>query len=185
MQELLQKIGLRELRMALLGIGAAVTLALITSVLLPKFKALTSANNTLTVLREASEDGAELERHMQQQQARLDELRYRLHGDMANLPARQVESYIIGRLQKVSWDNNVELVSVQPGLGEQVQVFQEMLFSVQLIGRYADIYGWLWEARSELGFVVVKELNLERDSDVDDEPLLQASLNLASYRTIE
>lgn len=185
MQELLHRIGLRELRMLLLGLGAAVTLAMVAGVILPKLKALGTANSALLVLEEASQDGAELERHMQRRQAEIEELRYRLQGDMSNLPAKQVESYIIGRLQKVSWNNNVELVSVQPASGDQVQVFQEMLFKVQLIGNYADLYGWLWEARHELGFVVVKELSLKRHDEVDDEPLLHASLNLASYRTIE
>ncbi|MDH3338946.1 MAG: type 4a pilus biogenesis protein PilO [Gammaproteobacteria bacterium] len=185
MQELLRKIDLRQLRLALLGIGAILTTAMLTGVLLPKVKAAHTANREVSVLEEASQDGDELERHLQEQQANIQELRFRLHGDMANLPVRQVEAYIIGRLQRVSWNNNVELVSVEPATGERVQIFQEILFNVQLVGQYRDLYRWLWDARNDLGYLVVKEYGLRRRDNDDDEPLLTADLSLASYRAIQ
>lgn len=104
---------------------------------------------------------------------------------MANLPVRQVEAYIIGRLQRVSWNNDVELVSVEPATGERVQIFQEMLFNVRLVGQYDDLYRWLWETRTDLGYVVVKEYGLTRQDNDDEEPLLVADLSLASYRAVE
>ena len=125
------------------------------------------------------------DRHLQQQHALIQDLRFRLHGDMANLPVRQVEAYIIGRLQRVSWNNNVELVSVEPATGERVQIFQEILFNVELVGEYDDLYHWLWEARNDLGYVVVKQYGLKRQNDDDEEPLLVAELSLASYRAVE
>jgi hypothetical protein len=101
---------------------------------------------------------------------------------MANLPLKQVESYVIGRLQKISWRNDVDLVSVEPALGQQVQIFSEMLFNIELIGEYDDIYRWLWDAKNELGFVVVKEYAMSRRDNVDDNPKLLAEVSLASYR---
>ncbi|MGB5579146.1 MAG: hypothetical protein WBM68_01155, partial [Woeseia sp.] len=65
------------------------------------------------------------------------------------------------------------------------EVFQEMLFKVQLIGQYQDLYSWLWEARNDLGFIVVKELGLSRFDDNDATPMLKADLSLASYRRVE
>ncbi len=185
MQDLLKKISLRELRLALLGICAILTAATAASLLLPKVKAANAAQREVSVLEEASQDGAELERHLEDQRARIEELQYRLHGDMANLPVRQIEAYIIGRLQRVSWNNDVELVSVEPSTGERVQIFQEMLFNVELVGEYDDLYRWLWEARNDLGYVVVKEYSLSRQDDDDEEPLLVADLSLASYRAVE
>lgn len=185
MQELLQKISLRELRLALLGIGAILTAAIAAGSLLPKVKAANAAHRQVTVLEEAAQDGAELEQHLQEQHVRIQELQYLLHGDMANLPVRQIEAYIIGRLQRVSWNNDVELVSVEPSTGERVQIFQEMLFNVQLVGHYDDLYHWLWEARNDLGYVVVKEYGLTRKDNDDEEPLLVADLSLASYRAVE
>ena len=185
MQELLERISLRELRLLLLGVGAVITVAITAGVVIPKAKALKVASSEVQILEGAAVDGAELDRHLQQQYEKLDELKYRLHGDMADLPVRQVEAYIIGRLQRISWNNDVELVSVEPATGERVQIFQEILFNVQLSGQYDDLYRWLWDARSELGFVVVKEYGLSRRDNEDEAPLLVADLSLASYRAVE
>ena len=185
MQEFFQKLSLSELRLMIFGVGAVVTAALAVGLVVPKAKALTVASREASVLEEAASDGNELDRHLQEQNTRIDELKYQLHGDMANLPARQVESYIIGRLQRISWNNEVELVSVEPKTGDRVQIFQEMLFNVQLVGQYADLYGWLWDARNELGYVVIKEYSLTRHDNEDEEPRLRADLSLASYRAVE
>lgn len=185
MQELLQKFSLRELRLALVGLGAIIIVALAAGVLMPKIKTAMAANREITVLEEAAQDGAELDRHLAEQRAAIEDLRYRLYGDMASLPVRQVEAYIIGRLQRVSWNNDVQLVSVEPATGDRVQIFQEMLFNVQLVGQYNDLYKWLWEARNDLGYVVVKEYSMTRHDNVDDQPLLLADLSLASYRAVE
>ncbi len=185
MKELLRKISLRELRLAMLGLGAIVTVAVAAAMLIPSIKAATAASKQVSILEAAAQDGGELDRHLQEQHARIEELQYRLHGDMANLPVRQVESYIIGQLQRVSWNNDVDLVSVEPSTGERVQIFQEMLFNVRLVGQYDDLYRWLWETRNDLGYVVVKEYNLERHDSDDDEPFLTAKLSLASYRAVQ
>ncbi len=102
---------------------------------------------------------------------------------MANLPLKQVESYVIGKLQKISWRNDVDLVSVRPATGERVQIFDEVLFNIELIGEYDDIYRWLWDAKNELGFVVVKEYAMRRRDNIDDNPRLLTTVSLASYRT--
>ena len=185
MQEFLKNIDLRQLRLALLGIGAILSAAVAVVILLPQVKAARSAALEVAVLKEAAQDGGELERHLQERYEKIDDLRFRLYGDMANLPARQVEAYIIGRLQRISWNNDVELVSVEPGTGERVQIFQEILFDVQLAGQYEDLYHWLWEARNDLGYVVVKEYGLKRQDNDDKEPLLTANLSLASYRAVQ
>jgi Tfp pilus assembly protein PilO len=185
MQELLGKISLRELRLIIMGLGAIVTVGLIASIVAPQAKAVRAAGKTIETLRAASVDGQELERHLQSEHEQIEQLRFRLYGDMANLPVKQVEAYIIGRLQEISWGTNVDLVSVEPAAGEQVQIFQELLFNVQAVGQYKDLYSWLWEVRNELGYVVVNEYNLTRKDDEDEEPLLVADLSLASYRAIE
>jgi len=171
--------------MLLLGLGAVVIAAAVVGVVVPNVKALRVVNNEVRILEEAGRDAAELEHHLQIQRDKIEELKYRLHGDMANLPVRQVEAYIIGRLQRVSWNNSVELVSVEPAMGDRVQIFQEMLFNVQLVGQYEDLYRWLLEAREDLGYVVVKEYELKRQDNKDSEPQLLAALSLASYRAVE
>lgn len=185
MQDYLKNMSLRELRLLMLGVGTVIVVAIMVSIVMPNAKALKGANDEVRILEEAAKDGAELEQRLQDRYAKIEELKYRLNGDMANLPVRQVEAYIIGRLQRVSWNNNVELVSVEPGMGDRVQIFQEMLFHVQLVGQYNDLYRWLWEARNDLGYVVVKEYALRRQDNGDEAPRLLANLSLASYRAIE
>lgn len=185
MKDLLQKFSLREVRMLLLGLGAIVMVGLIAGLVLPKAKAVQSAHKEVELLEQAAQDGSELDRHLQEQYTNIDELKYRLHGDMANLPVKQVEAFIIGRLQKISWNNSIELVSVEPATGERVQTFQEILFNVELVGQYEDLYHWLVEARKDLGYVVIKEYGMTRNDNDDENPLLLAELSLASYRAIQ
>ena len=185
MKDLLSKLSARELHMLLIGLGSIATAALFLAVVMPAIKDMRAVSKTVSVLQEAAVDGGELDRHLQERLAIIEDLRYRLHGDMANLPEKQVEAFIIGRLQKVSWNNNVELVSVEPTDGEKVQVFQETLFKVRLVGQYHDLYRWLWQARSELGYVVIKQFELTRSGDDDSNPELAANLSLASYRAVE
>jgi len=185
MKDLLQKISLRELRMLLLGLGAVLAVGLIASLVAPQAKALHTAQKEVELLAQAAQDSNELDRHLQEQYSIIDDLKYRLHGDMANLPVKQVESFIIGRLQKISWNNNIELVSVEPATGERVQIFQEILFNVRLVGHYEDLYHWLVEAGNDLGYVVIKEYGMARNDNDDESPLLLAELSLASYRAVQ
>lgn len=185
MQSLLRGISLREFRILLIGIGFIITSATVAYFVVPSAKSYWASSREVSVLLRAAQDGDELEENLREQSEQISELNYRLHGDMANMPVRQIESYIIGRLQRISWANDVELVSVEPATGERVEIFQEMIFNVQLSGQYASLYDWIWEARNELGFVVVKEYGLARRDDDDDEPLLLADLSLASYRAVK
>jgi hypothetical protein len=178
----LQKLGAREFRFALLGLGLVFTSIAVSAALLPKVNEYRSTAKAVTVLEAAKENTGDLEQQLQDRRTKIEELKFRLHGDMANLPLKQVESYVIGRLQKISWRNDVELVSVKPATGQQVQIFSEVLFNIELVGEYDNIYRWLWDAKNELGFVVVKEYGMSRRDNVDDNPKLLAEVSLASYR---
>ncbi|MCH9694102.1 MAG: type 4a pilus biogenesis protein PilO [Gammaproteobacteria bacterium] len=185
MKNLMAKLSLRELHMLFLGAGAVLVVGLVAVLVIPEAKAVQLARKEVALLEQAAQDGSELDRHLQEQYSSIDELKYRLHGDMANLPVKQVEAFIIGRLQKISWNNKIELVSVEPATGERVQTFQEILFHVELVGQYEDLFRWLMEARSDLGYVVIKEYGMSRNDSDDENPLLLAELSLASYRAIQ
>ena len=185
MQKFFERVKTSELRLGLLGLGTITVVVMIVALIIPNGKALFAANAAVETLRIASQDGLELERHLQEAKEKNDRLRFRLYGDMANIPANQVEAHIIGRLQEISWAANIELISIEPGLGEQVQIFQETIFKVEVVGQYDDLYRWLWNVRQELGYVVVKEYALTRSGDSDAAPSLHANLSLASYRAIE
>jgi len=180
-----EKLDMRQFRLVLLGVGLLITALLVSAALLPGAKTYRSAAKAVAVLEDARENSADLEQQLQDRHTNIEELKFRLHGDMANLPLKQVESYVIGRLQKISWRNKVDLVSVEPSSGQQVQIFSETLFNIELVGEYDNIYRWLWDAKNELGFVVVKEYGMRRRDDLDDNPRLLANVSLASYRAQE
>ena len=182
MWDAIEKLDPREFRMALLGIGLVITVALVSATLLPGIKTYLAASKAVAVLEEANDATVDLEQQLQARSADIEELKFRLHGDMANLPLKQVESYVIGKLQKISWRNDVELVSVKPAAGTRVQIFNEVLFNVELVGEYDSLYRWLWDAKKELGFVVVKEYGMRRRDNADENPRLLTTVSLASYR---
>jgi len=109
-----------------------------------------------------------------------------LHGDMANLPPKQMEAYIIGRLQGISWRNDVQFIGVQPADGGLSEQFSELLFNVELQGQYFDVFAWLESVREELGFVVIKQFEMTPVNQSGAEaPELQVNLTMASYRRVE
>lgn len=154
-----------------------------TYLLLPQIKQYRELNSTYSMLEQAAGPGDSLQLQLERIDEEVSRLSRELHGDMARLPVRQMESFIIGRLQKVSWATDVELVSVQPGLGRQVQNFRESLFEVNLRAGYHDFFEWLQIVKHELGYIVVKRFEISHsDSEVVDDPKLNLVLTLVSYR---
>lgn len=180
-----EKLNTREFRIVLLCAGLAVTALAVSATFLPGVKAYRSAAKTVAILEDARANSENLEQQLQDRHAEIESLKFRLYGDMANLPLKEVESYVIGRLQEISWRNEVDLVSVKPSSGQQVQIFTEVLFNIELVGEYDNIYRWLWDAKNELGFVVVKEYAMHRRDNIDEKPRLITEISLASYRAQE
>ena len=101
---------------------------------------------------------------------------------MADLPEKKMESFIIGELQNISWNHEINLIGVKPVKGNEIQMFQEILFKVQLSGEYFDLYKWLHDLRDQLGFIVIKSLELNSINDSDSNAALLMRLTIASYK---
>ena len=180
--DFLDQLDERQQRLAGGGTLLLLVTALFIYVLLPQLKAYKTAADSRAVLVSAASEGREVGAQLESLRLEVTDLQKQLHGDMANLPPEEMEAYIIGRLQDVSWRNDVELVSVKPGAGERVQIFTESLFQVELVGSYFDLYAWLGDVAEELGFVVVKEYEMKPQQDVPEDPVLNVRLTLESYR---
>ncbi len=173
----------RVAAMLLCGIVLLVVLAQVTYLLWPQIKQYRELHGSHELLEQTVTSNASLGEQLEQIDAEVQTLSRRLHGDMARLPARQMESFVIGRLQKVSWSTDVELISVQPGSGSQVQNFRESLFEVKLRAGYHDFFEWLQVVNDELGYIVVKKFEIRPDDrDALDNPKLSLLLTLVSYR---
>jgi hypothetical protein len=169
-------------------LGAVVLLVsavLITYVLWPQVKAFNSINASQDIMLNAVNSSDGLEQQIAKVKAEVDSLMHRLHGDMARLPGKQLESYIIGRLQKISWETDVELISVMPDVGQRVQMFRESLFEVEINAGYFDFFKWLQAIGHELGFIVVKKYEIHLMDKVLHDPKLKIVLTMVSYRRVE
>ena len=183
MESLLAKLDPRTMMLLMVSAAVLVATALATYVVWPEAKKYQHSNHTLAVLAEVVTAGSALEQKLAAYQGEVEALNRQLHGDMVNLPENQVESFIIGRLQAISWRNNIELLSVTPGKGSNVQVFEEMLFNVEISGDYFNLFAWLQELDSELGFVVVKDFSI-RSGNSNDTERLTTHLTIVSYREV-
>ena len=185
MFELLEKYGQRELLLILVLVGSVILAPISTYVVWPEFRNFRAVSSSRDALVATAANEGELAEELSALRVDVQGLERRLHGDMANLPPKEVEAYIIGRLQAISWRNRVELVGVEPNSGEMIESFREMLFTVRLAGDYFDLYNWLRDLGNELGFVVIKRYQMSPIDRNEEVPRLSAELTIASYRTAE
>ena len=184
MHKLLMETEPRVLVLLLVSSALLVIAALGSYVIWPELRDFRKSMGTLSVLREVTSRGNDLENQMALLKTSVDRLNRELHGDMVNTPEKEMESFIIGRLQTISWRNNVELLRVTPGHGNTVRVFQEVLFEVSISGGYFDIFNWLQALDDELGFVVVKRFALQPASGSEKGEKLKANFTIVSYREV-
>ena len=179
---LLNNLDARQLRLIAFGGWVLLAAALFAYLLLPQIKTYRTAADNRQVLRKAAQAGEAVSAQLASLNLEIEALQRRLHGDTANLPEKQLESFVIGRLQNISWTNRVELVAVEPRMGEAVQMFRENLFEIELMGSYRGLFKWLADVSDELGFVVIKEYEMRPAEEAAADPRLHVELTLASYR---
>ena len=182
MQGLFENSQPRMVALLLIGMVSMVSLAEFTYLLWPQIKNYRELSASYNMLEQALGNNNSLTDQLRKIDAEVKNLSRQLHGDMAQLPVKQMESFVIGRLQKVSWSTDVELVSVQPGSGGQVQNFREQLFEVKLNANYHEFFEWLQIINDELGYIVVKKFEIKPIDRGFEDPKLQLVLTLVSYR---
>ncbi len=151
--------------------------------ILPKFKEMKSGISKRTELKDLVSNKYHLDKQKSILVEEIEQTKRDLRGDMANLPEKKMESFIIGELQNISWNHEINLMGVKPVKGSEIQMFQEILFKVQLSGEYFDLYKWLHELRNQLGFIVIKNLELKSMNGNDGDTLLYMNLTIASYKS--
>jgi len=182
MQGFIENAQPRMVALLLIGVVSMVSLAEFTYLLWPQIKTYRELSASYNMLEQALGNNNSLTDQLRKIDTDVKKLSRQLHGDMAQLPVKQMESFVIGRLQKVSWSTEVELVSVQPGSGGQVQNFREQLFEVKLNANYHDFFEWLQIINDELGYIVVKKFEIQPADRGFEDPKLQLILTLVSYR---
>lgn len=181
--EMLQRLTAQRIR--LIGVGALALLAALvgSAALLPQWRAYLAARAEVASLGETAGDAMDMHAQLQATRSEVAALRHRLHGDTANLPINQVESFVLGRLQNVSWRHDMLLVAIRPAEVRDVGTFKELLFDVELRGSYFGLNNWLADVGEELGFVVLQRFDIARASSLEREPVVSVRLTLAAYRS--
>ena len=182
MDDFMKKLDPRTASLMMIGVTLLLLAALTMYVVVPEVKEYRKSVSTLEVLQRVANNGDVVGQEMALMQQDVDGLVKSLHGDMVNTPKNQMESFIIGRLQRISWRNNMELRSVKPGKGAAVHMFEEVLFDVEVAGEYFDLYAWLQELGEELGYVVVKHFSINPMGGADAGARVKARLTIVSYR---
>ncbi|MGD8615468.1 MAG: type 4a pilus biogenesis protein PilO [Gammaproteobacteria bacterium] len=182
MDALLEKIRPRTVMIGMVSVLLLVSGGAFAYVLVPAYKTYLKSEREQAALEMAVESGNALQKELVALRQDVEDLSRTLHGDMANLPEKELEAFILGRLQRISWENRIELVSVKPRKGAVVQTFRELLFDVEINGHYFDLFAWLQDLARELGFVVVKQYILRPLESGKESPRLSARLTIVSYR---
>ncbi len=166
----------------LISLAALSLVVMVSVLLLPQIKAYQAATKAHHEHPVLPVDSSGLPAMLSQVDSAITARAKLLHGDMANLPIREIEAFVIDRLQGIAWNHDVMLEGVQPVSGETIEAFREILFKLEISGHYDDLFAWLNELRTELGFTVIKEYQMDRVGDSAHDPLLRVQLTLASYR---
>jgi Tfp pilus assembly protein PilO len=112
-------------------------------------------------------------------EAELTTLRSRLFAGPADLPPEKAESYIVDRLNRISGNHAIALLSVRPGEAKRVLMFDELLYEVEVEGEFFSLVAWLRELEQELRPLVVNEFDMKPQARG---ARVGMKLRLASYR---
>jgi len=148
----------------------------------PQYKAYQKIFYSTKVLVNVKNSDLELKQELVRLQEDVGREQQDLHGDMANLSEQQIESFVIGNLQDLSWRHDIQLMSVRPGLGQSVAKFKEALFDLEISGTYLDLFSWLNDLGKELGFIVVQKFAMQPLSNKEEEQQLKMKLTIIAYR---
>ncbi len=175
----------RELAIAAGCLAVIVTATLSLYVIKPQWERYQAALASHELLSEFAGEDPSGQRALDALGGEVRRLQTLLEGDSANLPSQEIEAFVIGRLQTISWRHGLDLVAVEPTKGETTDDYQELLFQVEISGDYFGLNSWLSDLSTELGFVVIREYQISIHGGDDALPILRTRMLLASYRMRE
>lgn len=181
MNKHLEKLETRQLLLLMSGIALLLLATFTTYFISPQFKEYRNILKSHDNLSQKIISNQNLINQLQSAKNSVTQLNIKLHGDIANLPISQIESYLIGRLQQISWRHNVELTGIKPSAKKEINSFQEVVFRVNLAGNYFDLYSWIKDLRKELRFTVIQQFEMHPIEQKKNNSRLAASLTIASY----
>lgn len=180
-KELLKDFDPRLLSITLAAIIVLLSFAMIVYGIKPQYDTLVDNKQSLELLQTRMDDQRQLQQMIAQQQRDIETLQHELNGESGNLPINEMESYLIGRLQNLCWEADIQLISVRPGNNKRVIDFDEISFEVSVLGEYKKLYQWLNKLSENLGFVMVSQHKISTARQRDNNNL-NMDMTIVFYR---
>lgn len=185
MKSILSKMDFRTFVLSVVGVVSVMIIGFSTYALKPQLKKYSVSNNGLVKLERIAKTDKDIVSNIENLSQEIEVVKHKIKGDMVDLPEKEMESYILGVLQNISWNHNIKLIGVKPSQGKEIHIFQEILFDVKLSGSYFDLYQWFLTLREDLGFIVIKNMNMNPSSNAGGEIPLLMNLTIATYKSIQ
>jgi type IV pilus assembly protein PilO len=172
-------------RMLLLLLSAVVGLTLAVSYLYVLKAPLTEYRRyrqTRALLEAEVANGAQHSVELAKLENEVEALESRLLSGSQRVSVHQMVAHIIDQLDRIAGHHDVQLVGVKPGSINQVFMFEEVPFDVEITGGYFSLYDWLKEVERELGPMVVKKYDI---TPVGKANRTRMKLTMVSYRSVD
>ena len=142
----------------------------------------TLMKETRTTLQETVASGTQLSSAILQSQQQVEALVKELQGESPQMPVNQMATVTIDRLDRISAQHDIKLISIIPDTPKSIDRFEEVLFTIEVTGPYQRLASWLQEVEKDLGPMVVKKFEIIPKTG---EEQLTMRLELVSYRLPE
>lgn len=177
----LKKFDVRQINLIMGGLLTLAIIATMTYLINPQFKEYQNANKIHTQLKHTILKDRQIIDNLRNEKNTATPLAKKLYRDLESLPLNQIEAYIIGKLQQISWQHNIELAGIKPSFSQRPDSFQEIEFKINVSGDYFDIYAWVTSLNKEFYFTVFKQFEMRPLEQSKMVPRLQANLIMVAY----
>lgn len=169
----------------LIAAGVALGLILLVAAILYGVKPAYAEHRKLEHKRSLVDRNSKLQQSrpassLSELQKEVATLRSELEGDAGQVPAEQIESFVVGALDRISEEHGVQLISIQPSPSSSILMFEELPYSVSVRGSYFGLHRWLYDVEEDLRPMVVKQFEMRPSRDSG---LVTLELRVVAYRT--
>ena len=185
MREQLAGVEPGSLKLIMVLIAVVISTAISLYMVKPQYLDFRDKRSSFEMLRNQIDDPAQLQAAIDNERKTISELQLQLHGEAGNMPVNEMESYLVGRLQRLAWDAGIELVGVRPGTAKRIMEFEEISFEVEVGGEYKDLYKWLDNIGNALGFMLVTNYEISLSGRQRSETELNMKVTIVFYRAAD
>ena len=163
-------------------VGIVLVVAMVVYMIKPQFQVYHQKSARLETLENLIKSQANLQDAIAVERKKLEEMKFQLHGEAGAMPVNEMESYLVGQLQELAWDADVDLAGVRPGAAKKIMGFEEISFKVDITGAYRNLYNWLDRISNKLGFMLVSNYAINSNGSGKDNNQLNMNMTVVFYR---